>query len=171
MSHFLSEQNDVDMELALGVMAACPTLEEASERLAEQGMTVSAAKLEVMGRRFPERYEAARRQIAPQLEGLATGQMLDVTRLALAAQQTAISRTMERLKDGQCADPSKVARDLADVMAKNVDKRLALEGRPTQITENRDIGEIINSLVAMKVASRVDATVTDAIPVETTANE
>lgn len=157
------------MELALGVMAACPTLEEASERLEEQGMTVSASKLEVMGRRFPERYEAARRQIAPQLEGLATGQMLDVTRLALAAQESAILRTQERLDDGLCADPSKVARDLADVMAKNVDKRLALEGRPTQIVENRDIGEIINSLVAMKVASRVDATVPVATEIPETA--
>lgn len=153
----------MDLELALSVIAATPTLEEASERLQEHGTTVSPEKLAVFARKYPDRLAAAQAQVAPRVEALAAGKMLDVTHLALAATEAAVVRTQERLADGVVSDPSKVARDLADVTAKMVDKRLALQGRPTQIVENRDVGEIVNALVAMKVATRVDA--------ETTAEE
>lgn len=148
MSHMLSEKNETDHQLAMAAMAAYPTLEQASEFLAEQGMTVSPAKLEVHKRLYPDLYEEARRQIAPRLENNLTGNLLDTARVASEAMNVAVIRTRERLDKNMVTDPARTARDLADVIAKSVDKRLALEGRPTRITEHRDVDEIVRSLEA-----------------------
>ena len=51
---------------------------------------------------------------------------------------------------------SKIARDLADVQSKAVDKKLSLEGRPSQITEVRDVADIVRALEAKKVITQIE---------------
>jgi hypothetical protein len=64
MPRFLSEKNEVDLNLPLAAMAMFPTLEDASAYLlAAHGLTVSPAKLEVHRRIEAESYEKAKEQM------------------------------------------------------------------------------------------------------------
>ena len=157
MSHFLAAQNDFDVESALTAMIVCPTLDDAVEVLAAQGMTVSAAKLEVFRSgniehgTIRERYEKRREELAPMLEGILANDMLDTARRSEIVINFAIEKTEELLRDGRVADPSKVARDLSQVRTQAIDKRLAMQGRPTQIVETRDVSQILRALESLGV--------------------
>ena len=72
----------------------------------------------------------------------------------------AIQRTEERLRRNIEADPSRVLRDLSQVRTQAIDKRLALEGRPTQIIEKRSPDEILAKLEALGVVRQVDVEAT-----------
>jgi hypothetical protein len=156
--HHVCEQNDVATTMALTAIATYPTFEQASEFLKEDGINCSVAKLEVIARLKRDELEQLRDKAAPLLEREQANNMLGVAQLATIAENVAIQRCLEKLQDGTVADPSKVARDLADVKAKNIDKRLALQGRPTVITQDRSIEELTRALVSMKVAEVVDVT-------------
>jgi hypothetical protein len=105
-----------------------------------------------------ERYRQRREELAPQLEGMFANDLLDNMRRATLAVKLAIEKTEDLLKAGKVADPSRVGRDLSQVMAQSVDKRLALQGRPTQLVEDRDVGEILRKLQALGVIEVVDGT-------------
>jgi hypothetical protein len=151
-STFLSEKNEVHVDLALATMAACPTLEIASEQMKKlHGITVSATKLDVFKRAHLEEYEKLRNQLAPLREQSFANDMLDVAAMATQVEQVAVTHTLTLLSEGKISDPSKVARDLADVKAKNTDKRLAIQGRPTSIVEKRSVEDIWQQLERMGV--------------------
>jgi hypothetical protein len=160
---FLSEKNQVDVDLTLATMAACPTLEVAVEHLKDQhGITTTTKNLEVFKRLHLEDYEKMRNQLAPLREQTFANDMLDVATMATQVEQAAVERTMDLLAKGKIADPSKVARDLADVKAKNTDKRLAIQGRPTTIVEKRSVEDIWQQLEKMGVVEQiVDADVVE----------
>jgi hypothetical protein len=46
-------------------------------------------------------------------------------------------------------------------MTQATDKRLAVQGRPTQITEHRDVAEIVRRLQAIGVIEVIDSTAED----------
>lgn len=165
---FLSEKNQVDVDLALATMAACSTLEEASKHLKkEHGLTINPKKLEVFKRMHLEEYEKLRNELAPLREQTFANDMLDVASMATQVEQAAVARTMTLLGEGRIADPSKVARDLADVKAKNTDKRLAIQGRPTSIVEKRSVEDIWGQLEKMGVVETItDATVVEPLEIE-----
>ena len=138
-------------------MAVCPSLDQAVVYLRDyHDKTTTPAVLEGFRRARPEQYETVRRQLAPRLEQELADGLLDNARLAAAATGLAIERSTQLLESGKCVDPSRVARDLADVQAKSIDKRLALEGRPSQVVETRNASEIIRALEGMKVVKSVD---------------
>lgn len=94
------------------------------------------------------------REIDPtiqKLENQLSKQLLKNSLDAARGTKQAIKAARYQLANGDCADPGKTARDLADVQAKSVDKKLALESRPSRITANRSVKEILNQLQAMKV--------------------
>lgn len=152
---FVSETNEVNLELALSAIATCPTMAHASTLLKDQGVTCTPAKLRVVAAQHSEELDKLRARVAPKIEAAAANNMLSTVWEAGEVQNLAIERARELLEEDRVADPSKVARDLADVMAKNVDKRLALQGRPTQISEHRNTDEVIRALEGMGVATRV----------------
>jgi hypothetical protein len=157
---FLSRHNDLDIERAIAAMIVCPTLEDAVEALKQQGTQTTVALLEVWRDREPgisERYAKRREELAPQLEGIFANDLLDNARRSSLVIQLAIDETKQRLETGTVAEPSRVARDLSQVMSQAVDKRLAIQGRPTQITEHRDVNEILRQLVALGVFKIDDA--------------
>jgi hypothetical protein len=155
----LCDQNEVDMEIVLSAMAYHPTLQQTSNYLlTEHGMQVSVAKLGVLQNKHWERYEKVRAQLAGRIETGRAHDMLGVAGLCTEVEQAAIVRTSEMLAEDRIQDPSKVARDLADVKAKNIDKKLALESRPSQIVETRNTDEIIRALEGMNVVKRVEIT-------------
>ena len=145
-------------------MIVCPTLEAAVEVLNQQGTQTTVEHLRVWRDRDPtirQRYEKRREELAPQDEGMFANDLLDAARRANVTIKFAIENTHELLEAGKVADPARIARALSQVMAQSVDKRLAVQGRPTQITEHTDAEEIVRQLQAMGVIRVVNSTAED----------
>ena len=159
-TRFLSEKVDLDVEKAVTAIAAYRTLPEAVEYLKSEGITTTEAKLKVWrDTMYADRVRKRREQIAPLIEEKLANDLLGNATLASDVTALAIEKTRELLEEGKIADPSRVARDLSQVGTQAVDKRLALQGRPSQIVEHRDVSEIIRALEGMKVVvASVDST-------------
>jgi hypothetical protein len=88
---FLSEKNEVDIELALVTMALLPDDEEAAVQLKEQhGITTTATRLAVVRRRFAEQFQKAREGVAVQQENALISDLRDNAKLAGVAIQLAV---------------------------------------------------------------------------------
>lgn len=142
----------LSMQQVLVAVATYPDLKAAKAYMEEQGYMTTTSELEQWRRNKGDELEKIREEIAPRLEASLANDMLDVARMAVEAQRIAIERTQERLEKNQVMDPSTVARNLSQLMAQNVEKRLSLQGRPTQITETRNLDEMIRKLESMGVA-------------------
>jgi uncharacterized NAD(P)/FAD-binding protein YdhS len=153
---YLNHREPLGIERALAAAAAFPTLKEAVEYLSLEGIETSEQQVKNWMRTKREAFEDIRAKMAPQIEAHLANDMLDVAHLATTCERAAIERTMQLLDEGKVGDPSRVARDLAQVKSQSIDKRLALQGRPTQITEHRDYKEIVNALEAMGVVKSVE---------------
>lgn len=153
---FLSPKIESGEELALAAIAAHPTLEQAVAYLKEaHNIVTTEANLQVRSNRHRERIEEMREELAPRIEAIRANDMLDNAGLATELERMCMERLQTQLENGQVRDPARVARDLADLKAKNVDKRLAVQGRPTQIVETRKMGEIVKALEGLGVARQV----------------
>ncbi len=151
----LHYKDPVTEEQALAALAAYPDDEDAKACLESQDIKVSALMLANKRVSSATKIEEIRKQIAPKLEGQLTGDLLDEARHATVVIEMAIKRTEERLEKNMIVDPSRVARDLSQLRTQAIDKRLALEGRPTSITESRSADEMIRALESMGVARQV----------------
>jgi hypothetical protein len=133
---FLSEKNDLHVNLAFDVMATSLTLDVAVERLKnEHGITTTAARLEGTRRYFPERFEKVYRETAPIREAVLVDGMVENAQLATQAEARAARRTIEMLDAGAVKEPWRVFRDVADAKAKNIDKSRLMQEKPTHITQ------------------------------------
>jgi hypothetical protein len=151
---FLSYENEMHQELALMALAASPTPEDACAYLkAEHNLIAVPSKLTGMAKFRREQYEELRERIAPFKEKVLTHNLMDNALYASEVTRTAMEQLMERLEEGKIKPEylSRVARDVADVQAKSIDKKLGLEGRPQHIVETRSAPEIIKKLESMGV--------------------
>lgn len=143
-------------------LAASPTAEAACEYLqAEHGLTAVPSKLTTMARYRSQQYEELRDKIAPLKENSLTNNLRDNALYASEVTKVAMEQLLERLQLGRAPakDLGKIARDIADVQSKSVDKMMTLEGRPTQIVETRNPAEIIRALErkgVMRPAKRIE---------------
>jgi len=152
--------DDVAMELVYASLIAFPDLERASRFLAEQGYGCSTAKLAVFRDGHTPKSEVfreRRHELAPKLEEALADDLLSEARLSTQVISMALESTQRLLNAGSVGDPARVARDLSQIRTQAVDKKLALQGRPTQISENRSIDELVRALEGLGVAQRVDA--------------
>ena len=159
MSTFLSYENETHQSLALMALAASPTPEAACEYLkTEHDLIAVPKKLTGMANYRREQYEELRQKITPLKEASLSHNMLDNALYASDVTRVAMEQLMDRLEEQRIPSQylSRVARDVADVQAKSIDKKLALEGRPTAIIENRRPEEIIRALESMKVIKQVE---------------
>ncbi len=157
---FLSRENESGEQLALAAIAAHPTLEQAVEYLKEaHSIYTTVATLQKKTVKCRPELEEIREQLAPRVEAIRANDMLDNAGLATELERMCMERLQIQLEQGRVKDPARVARDLADLKAKNVDKRLAVQGRPTQITETRNLAEIVKAMEGMGIAKQVDVTV------------
>ena len=149
--------NPVTYNEALVAIATFPTIEEAKAYLEADGFRVtSVAALETIKRNKGEEIEKVRAQLAPKLEGALINDLGDEARRATAIIELALQRTEERLRTNIVSDPSRVARDLSQLRTQAVDKKLALEGRPTSISEVRNVDEVVRALESLGVARVVE---------------
>lgn len=103
-----------------------------------------------------ERYEQIRDTWAGKVEQTVVNDMRDAAREAIEVQRIAVGKAKERLEANKDDDPGRTAANLARTASANTDKLLSLSGRPTQITESRNVGEILRSLVAKGVLTLPD---------------
>lgn len=154
---FLS-RSELDTEKTLTAMILAPTLEDAVEMLALDGKTTTVEYLRTIerGPTMREVLEKRRNELAPLIEGELANRLLTVAGRAAAATELAVQKTQEMLDQDKVRDPSRVARDLAQVTAQSIEKRLSIQGRPTQIVEHRDVNEILRGLQKLGIV-HVDA--------------
>lgn len=150
----MSDYRDEDVTAAfMALIASGGNYAEASRFCATQGIMVPESTLRGWATdTHGVRYQKLREEWAPRIEGALAEQMLDNARAAAEVERMAIEAARAQLEDGSAKEPAKIARDLSQVKSQSVDKRLALQGRPTQVTENRGINEIVTALQGMKVA-------------------
>lgn len=142
-------QDEIDDALtALIAYAGQPTA--ACNYLKAEGMRAPhPATLTAWSRtRYWERYEELREKVAAGRENTLANNYLDAAHAATEVAMLAVEAARGRLESGKDEDPGRTAANLARVAQSATDKRLSLQGRPTQIVENRNIGEILRSLAA-----------------------
>lgn len=154
MSRSLSQKDfhefNTDMEVALAAAVAWPTLEEACEYLYDtHDIEATTEQLQRHMRRFPERVDKLREELAPKLEARAANGMLDNAARCTEVLGLAIEKTKAYLESPRCTDPSTVGRNLADIMAKSVDKSRLLQDKPTHIHADRSLEETLRALEAI----------------------
>lgn len=98
--------------------------------------------------KYAKQYRDLQEKLAPDLEMTLANSLLERAQKAIDAQELAIDRAVERLESGEDEDPSRTAANFARVAQTNIDKRLALQGRPSRITEVRDPWEVLRALAA-----------------------
>lgn len=161
-TQYIATTNDLGVDQALTAIIAYPTLEMAREYLKEHGYEADIKKLKAWRDvRFADRFQELRKEISPKIEAMLADDMLSNARLASEVEGIAIQHTKTMLEKGEVQDPSRVARDLSQVRSQAIDKRLALEGRPTKITETRNVEEVVRALEGLGVVKAVDATVVE----------
>jgi hypothetical protein len=157
----LTRENPVSEQTAIAAMAAYPDINDAKDYLERESgfCEVSVARLEQIKSYKAADLEEARRELAPLHESKLTNDMLDEARRVTSVIDLAVRRTERLLERDAVSDPAKAARDLGQLRTQSIDKRLALEGRPTAIIEKRSAEEILSKLEALGIAKRVDVTV------------
>lgn len=138
------------------------------------GNSVKAAPLCGLGestlrrwrREFAEEYERVRHELAPRLERVAVSEAYarvvelgELEALAIRKLQAAIEEDKIPARDLPSA-----LRNITTSKAINVDKILALSGRPTSVVEHRSAGELVRRLAALGAV--VDGSATE-IPADT----
>lgn len=105
-----------------------------------------------------ERYSKLQADHSAQIEEAMVRDTRDLARAAGLAERLAVEKVIEELESGNSRlDPSQAAVNMSKVKQSNIDKMLALTGRPHQIVENRNAGEIIRALESKGVLVRGDA--------------
>lgn len=166
----LQENNPVDTELLCAALIGYSDDEEAVGFLAEHDIVISPAKLNVLRRRaeappcyskpesadLSQQYQRRRAELAPAVEAKLADDMLSNAAKATLLESLCFERIQVLLEGNELRDPARVARDLSQIRTQAIDKRLALQGRPTTITSSRSMEEVLRQLESMNVVKRVD---------------
>ncbi len=147
--------NELDVERVITAMIVCDTTDDAIAMLQVEGLGADAVTLRNIRSEHRRRIEERRDELAPALEGILANDLLDTARRAAVITSLALERAQEKLERGLVEDPARVARDVAQVASQAIEKRLAIQGRPTQIVEHRDVAEIVRALEALGVVEVV----------------
>ena len=159
---FISYKNDTHLELAMMALAASPSPEEACAFLLEEhNLQANEQTLKAIVRMRPTEYEELRAKIVPIKEKRLAHNMLDDALYASEVTREAMSQLKGRLEEGKIPPEylSRVARHAQDVETKAVDKKLALENRPSHITETRTPAELLRSLERLGVMKQIEVEV------------
>lgn len=158
------DEYDAEAELCLRALAVYPTLEQATEYVSMiKKKEIEPKFLTQQRNRFPEKFEKLRDELAPQIEKALANDLLDLSAYGALVSRSSLEAFDKELRAGRVSagDLPKAARDAMQIATQATDKRLALQGRPSQVVETRDVGEILRALQGMGVAHVVDSTVVE----------
>lgn len=124
----------------------------ASKELRANGIEVTPERLKKWAEgEYAEDYKRIRDRYKHELEEEAVREMRAHVALAAKAERLAIEKAVERLEQGKSVSPAQDALSMARVKKENIDKLLALTGRPQQIIEDRSAEQVVKSLIAKKI--------------------
>jgi hypothetical protein len=102
-----------------------------------------------------ERYAQLQADHGKDIEEAMVRDTRDLARAAAIAERLAIEKTIDELEaDRSRIDPAQAAVAMSKVKQSNIDKMLALTGRPQSITEHRNATELLRALEAKGVLTR-----------------
>lgn len=143
-----------DITKALTVLAfKAGNYSQSIQALREMGLEVTQARLKGWAERDHEdEYKKIREKYQGEFEAEAIRDMRDHLRLAADAERLLIQKAVDLTdKTFSAKDASVAALNMAKIKQTNVDKLLALTGRPSTIIEDRGVEPIIESLIAKKI--------------------
>ncbi len=114
--------------------------------LTDAGINVQVTTLDAWKVKFSDAYNKLRIEHGDELEGLAILEMRETIVAAGEAERLAIEKAHANLIANRDPDPAKSAQYLSKVKENNVNKMLALSGRPEKVTEQRNVSQILKSL-------------------------
>ena len=102
---------------------------------------------------YADRYVALQTDHAAAIEEAIVRDTRDLARAAAQVERLAIEKAIDAIEDGNVRPEvaSQIALNMAKLKQSNIDKLLALTGRPQAITEHRSAAEIIRALAAKGV--------------------
>lgn len=98
-----------------------------------------------------ERYEELRERLAAGREEQLANDYLETALAARDATALAVEKAHAKLMAGKDDDPARTAANLSKVSATALEKRLMQQGRPTKITQAKDVEASLRALAAMGV--------------------
>lgn len=138
-----------DVIRGLSVLASCHgSAVKATKVLQERGEEIDNETLTAWRRRYPIRYADLHDKISRDLEEAGIRHGRESILKLHEAEDLALEKTVEALKENKVRDPAGTLQRLATTRGITTDKLMTLTGRPTQITENRSVDEIIRALRA-----------------------
>jgi hypothetical protein len=141
----------------MAVVAWAGNHSAASRALKDQNIDLTPTTLSLWTREtYAARFQEMREKYSEQLEQQLIHEYRDVARLAVDVQRLALDKATTRLERGDDGDPGRTAANAARVAQAMTDKMLSLSGRPTSIREDRNLNEIMRSLVAKGILQMPD---------------
>lgn len=103
--------------------------------------------------KYADRYTELQTEHGQDIEQALVRDTRDLARAAAAMTRDAIAKTAELMEDPRlrATEAAQIAASMAKVQQTNIDKLLALTGRPQAITEHRSAQDIIRALQAKGV--------------------
>lgn len=145
-----TKRTEQEIDAALTAVALCGgRVSRAHEQLKVAGFNVPYDTLvQWVSMRFPNRYRHLAEQVAPQIEKsmVATARAAAMRSFEVAGE--AVELEAQRLAAGDVKDAAASSRNLATTGGIMTDKMLLLDGRPTQISEQRSMDDVLRSLAA-----------------------
>jgi len=139
-----------EVDAALTAVALCGgRVTRAHEQLKASGVNIPYRTLAAwVADLFPNRYRHLAEQVAPQIEKsmVATARAAAMRSFEVAGE--AVELEAQRLAAGEVKDAAASSRNLATTGGIMTDKMLLLDGRPTQISEQRSMDDVLRSLAA-----------------------
>lgn len=142
-----------EIDLALHAMAAWAGNGAQTSRYlrAEKDLDISASTLNHWKVLHGPRYNEIRDQHQAEIDKTLGHEFRENAALALRAERLAVEKAHVALEEDREKDPARAAANLARVAQSNAEKALMIEGRPTRITENRGVDELLRSLAGMGI--------------------
>jgi hypothetical protein len=138
-------QTYTDSDRALALTAIIGNLGNVAKTSREIG--IPERTLHNWKKEYPDQYDALEKQNAREAGMVVEG--------AIDRAKKVLADTKQWISPGELA---KIARDMSQVHAQNMDKVLTLTGRPTAITESRELVALVRSLEADGVLKVVEGT-------------
>lgn len=158
--------SDAEVDRALIALSFARNVKEAVEILKREGKIMPTAQTLTKWRdeTHTDRYLELCQKNADQREKIITEELMPVIRTSIQATAELMDLQRTMAEKGEVRDPAAAARNAATVAAIFIDKKMALEGRPTSTIEHRNPAEILRLL-------RERGRVTTSADVESTVEE
>lgn len=145
---------EADSETALKALLAFAGSPSAAREALIHQYGIDAPEKELVKLRdvtHAERYSALQTQYAADIEEAMIRELRELARAAMHGERLGIENAVKALPKLPPIPAAQVALNLSKIKQTNIDKLLALTGRPTTITETRSAADLLRALAAKGV--------------------